>query len=62
MQLQDWDDYDFTEGAGGAGAEEVAVEQIHSLQCWMAYLALSLRMLPLGCAIFHYLLRVIFQD
>jgi hypothetical protein len=43
-------------------AEEVAVEQIHLLQCWMAYLALSLRILQLCCAIFHYLLQVIFQE
>jgi hypothetical protein len=34
--------------------EEVAVEHIHLLQCWRAYPVLSLRILPLCCAIFHY--------
>jgi hypothetical protein len=60
-QLADWDDYDFPEGAVER-EEEVAQQQIHSLQCWVAYLALLLRILPFCCTIFHYLQRVILQE
>ena len=42
--------------------EEEAVEQIHLLQFWRAYLVLFLRILPLCCAIFHCRLWVMFKE
>jgi hypothetical protein len=38
------------------------VEQIRSLQCWMACLVLLLRILPLCCVIFHCRLRAMLQE